>query len=125
MGKLKIPKYREKELRKIAQNRLHTAVQTAIIPYFQDNVRVDTGRLRESIRAEYPEFDSSGNRVETLIEFGGVSVDGVLKERGVSRDVDYVEELYTTLPADGELEDTANQLPDEIDYYLGSQKGKL
>lgn len=118
MGDLKVSKAKLKGMQRHSRNRLHTFVQTGVIPYFQDQVRVDTGRMRETIRADYPDYDDATKLVETTVFFGGIAVDGVVKEQGTSRVVDYVEELYTTDPADGELERSADNLSNEIGYYF-------
>lgn len=120
MGDLHITNRQRRQLQRHAQNRLHTVVQTAIIPYFQERVRVDTGRLQASIRADYPNVSISEDAVETTVLFGGTDEYGVYSEREQLETVDYVESLYDDdgSPARGELQAISNNLPDEIDYII-------
>lgn len=125
MARLKISKAQEKRLYRQAQNRLHTALQTAIIPWLQEELREDTGRLSKSVYADYPLRD--GGDVTTTVTIGGTTETGDRPSRYIGGEqdpnqpieVDYVEALYGRGgAADGELQEVIERLPGEM-YYLG------
>lgn len=92
MGKLKIDPQGMKLLNKHIASRLHTEVQTNIIPFAKLKVRVDTGRLRESIHADFPKKD--GDVVRTTVVFGGTQEYPTARDDGkMNRLVDYAAAL--------------------------------
>lgn len=118
MGNFVFRKTAERKAITRFRKELNRVVQGAIIPYFMDEVRVDTGRLKFSIRAAYPDVDIQAKIIETEVLFGGTSMLGVYREVTIAREVDYVAELYTTPPAKGELQDSFNRLGVELTRYI-------
>jgi hypothetical protein len=91
MGHLK---FDNKAMLAHVRNRLHTELQTRVIPFCKDRVRTDTGRLRESIHAEFPIYTKGLDQIKTQVVFGGTQELPTRRDDGKgSRQVDYVEDL--------------------------------
>lgn len=118
MGEYKFTQRAQRQFRRVVTDKLEYAVDQGVNPYFTNNVRVDTGRMQKSIRRDPPVYDVAGDSVDILTLIGGINVPGVYKEVGRGRDVDYVEELYTTFPASGELQSVATSLPNNLGSYI-------
>ena len=89
---LKITSSGRKRLRKATEAALIEFIESVIVPYSKENIRVYTGRLRSTIRHS-DIYNVIGDPNVDII-FGGLEqVPGVVKEIGKPRDVDYAKDL--------------------------------
>lgn len=105
------PKSRKLFLQHV-KNRLHTIVQTEVIPFCEQEVHVDTGRLRASIEAEYPEYDDKTFECSTEVTFGGNEQSPTARDDGQgSIEVDYA----------ASFEELTNNISEDILFRLYTQ----
>ena len=71
--------------------------------------RVDTGRMRESVR--HTEAAQRKDRIEMLILVGGTVQEGVVREQGIPREVDYAAIVETRFG------DFRRSLPEVLDAF--------
>lgn len=110
--------------RRQVASRLDTMHFTNVVPWIEERLRVDTGRMRSSTDASFAEEGSGGdlNMISAEIIIGtDEALPGVRYERNVERPVDYVAALYGPGGhADGELDDIIDELKsDADDIYNG------
>lgn len=82
---LTLTKAGQKQMELIAKSRLQTLVITQVIPdYLYNRIRLDTGRLRSTIRAEPPDTYKKSAKdfgVEVEIAIGGIEAASQYKSR--------------------------------------------